>query len=282
MKLIAIDLDGTLLSSNGTISKGNIKAIKEAQKKGHVVAISSGRSLHDTKEIMRRATITCPIITGNGAKSLHQAEAIHNLHFTAQVLKSLMQILEESGLYYEIYTKDGVLVEEDGKSQLEEEIKQLDETNPSWAEEIVEIQYQQHGLKRVPAYADINFTDKQVYKLFVMSFNKEELEDLRNQIADRTDISITTSGRQKLEIGHPEASKGHALELIAEYFAVPMENTVAIGDNFNDLSMFKKAGMSIAMGNAEEEVKQQCTYVTGHHNEDGVAEALRKHLLDKS
>lgn len=280
MKLIAIDLDGTLLSSNGTISEGNVKAIKSAQKEDHVVAISSGRSLHDTREIMRRADITCPIITGNGAKSYHAEEYIHNLYFSDQVLDSMMNVLIDSGLYFEIYTKDGILVEENGREQLEQEIRELGEDDPSWAEKVVEIQYQQHGLQYVPKYTDIDFAGKQVYKLFVMSFQKDELDKLRDHITDRTDISITTSGRQKLEIGHPEASKGHALELIANYFSVPLENTVAIGDNFNDLSMFEKAGVSIAMGNAEAEVKQRCTYVTGDHDEDGVAEAFRKYILN--
>ncbi|MFD1172686.1 Cof-type HAD-IIB family hydrolase [Oceanobacillus picturae] len=280
MKLIAIDLDGTLLSSNGTISEGNVKAIKSAQEEGHVVAISSGRSLHDTREIMRRADITCPIITGNGAKSYHAEEYIHNLYFSDQVLDSMMDVLIDSGLYFEIYTKDGILVKENGREQLKQEIRDLGEDDPSWAEKVVEIQYQQHGLQYVPQYTDIDFAGKQVYKLFVMSFQKDELEKLRDHIAERTDISITTSGRQKLEIGHPEASKGHALELIADYFSVPLENTVAIGDNFNDLSMFEKAGISIAMGNAEAEVKQRCTYVTGDHDEDGVAEAFRKYILN--
>ncbi|WP_042221181.1 Cof-type HAD-IIB family hydrolase [Oceanobacillus manasiensis] len=281
MKLIAIDLDGTLLSSNSTISEGNVEAIKSAQEEGHIVAISSGRSLHDTREIMHRAGITCPIITGNGAKSFHAEEYIHNLYFTDQVLKLMMDVLNHSGLYYEIYTKDGVLVEENGREQLEKEVRELGEEDSSWAEEIIEIQYQQHGLQFVSQYDDIDFTGKQVYKLFVMSFHKEELEKLRDRIAERTDISITTSSKQKLEIGPPEASKGHALELIAQYFSVPMEYTVAIGDNFNDLSMFEKAGISIAMGNAEAEVKQQSTYVTGNHNEDGVAEALKKYVLNE-
>lgn len=92
---------------------------------------------------------------------------------------------------------------------------------------------------------------------------------------------MTTSGHTKLEIAHADASKGHALQFMAGHLNIPMENTVAIGDNFNDLSMFEAAGISIAMGNAEEQVKARSTYVTKTHNENSVAHALRTYILGK-
>lgn len=279
MKLIAIDLDGTLLSSDGTISKANRDAILEAQSQENIIAISSGRSLHDTKQILRNAGLECPIMTGNGGLSFESGRIIQHHILSAEVRSEMMSLIQESGLYYEIYTNEGVLIKNDGRDLLDSEIDAIrDKSTSSELESFahtIDIQYQQNGLIYVPDYQKINFTDKGVYKLFVLSFDKEKLEKMRTDLADREDISITTSGAQKLEIGSSQASKGNALKFMAEHFAIPLESTVAIGDNLNDLSMFEIAGVSIAMGNAEEDVKKQATYITKDHNEDGVAYGLR-------
>ncbi|MBY7144316.1 HAD family phosphatase [Virgibacillus sp. NKC19-3] len=283
MTLIAIDLDGTLLSDEGFINDQNRKAIHEAQRQEHIIVISSGRSLHDSKQILTNAGLNCPIITGNGAVASHSGEIIQNLYLSANVVLEMIDVIEKSGLYYEIYTNKGVFIEGDRRDFLTREINRMKEriTDFEWekANGIVEKQYQQHGITYVPNYREIDYTALDVYKLFVLSFDVERLTQLQDHLMERNDIALTTSGRQKLEIGNPEASKGNALKFIANYFGVPMKDTVAIGDNRNDLSMFYEAGTSIAMENAEEVVKKQADHVTKHHNQDGVAFGLRKWVL---
>lgn len=282
MKLIAIDLDGTLLSDDGTISNVNINNLHRVQKQGHIVVISSGRSLHDTKQIMEDAGLDCPIITGNGAVAFYGGKIIQNHYLPVDVTSKMMEIVEENGLYYEMYTKKGVMVEEDGMDAIQKEIKRMQEEVDDFqlehANHIVDTQYKQHGLIYVPQYKDVDFTSLEVYKIFVLSFNVEQLSKLRDVLIKRNDISLTTSGAQKIEIGNPESSKGNALKFIAGYFGIDLKDTVAIGDNFNDLSMFKVAGMGIAMENAEPIVKEQADYVTKHHNENGVSIALQRHV----
>lgn len=282
MKIITIDLDGTLLSNNGDITKANIDAIHEAQNKGNIVAISSGRSLQDTQQILKNAGINCPIITGNGAKSFHNNTELHNLFLPVPIVKKMMSLLESSELYYEMYTKNGILIKNDGDSVLSKEIEKLQgNTDESfeWAKEIVKIQYKQHGLIYTDNYWDVDLTGLEVYKLFILSFNEEKLQALRGLISKRDDISVTSSGKQKLEIGHVEANKGNALKWLAEYYNVPLEYTVAIGDNLNDIPMFNIAGTSIAMGNAEPETKNYSTHITKRYDEDGVAYALKKYVI---
>lgn len=285
MKLIAIDLDGTLLSTTGTISEENRNAILEAQKQGNIIAISSGRSLHDTKQILQDAGLECPIMTGNGGLSFESNKVIQHHILSDEVLTEMMGLLHETGLYYEIYTNDGVLIKQDNRAILDKEIEAIREQSTSLelenASHTIDIQYQQNGLIYVPDYQEINFVDKGVYKLFVLSFDKDKLEKLRTRLLEREDISITTSGVQKLEIGNPNASKGKALTFMAKHFDVPLEYTVAIGDNLNDLSMFEVAGVSIAMGNAEEIVKKHATFITKDHNDDGVAYGLKKYVLEE-
>jgi len=283
MKLIAIDLDGTLLSEDGTISPTNAEAIHDVQKQGDIITICSGRSLHDTQAILRNAGIDCPVITGNGAIAFHGKEIIRKLIIPDDVILELIPILESKGFYYELYTNQGIHLLARGKEQLDEEIRLLSEQDPKfpieWASKERDIQFQQFGLQYINDYKDIHIPELDVYKIFVLSFDREKLLDLENTLKNRQDISLTSSGSTKLEIAHAEVSKGNTLTYMANYLNIPLQDTVAIGDNLNDISMFKVAGISIAMGNAVEEAKKLSTYTTKRFNEDGVAYALRKYVI---
>lgn len=283
MKLVAIDLDGTLLSIDSTISGENVKAINEAQEQGHVITIATGRSLHDTKRILQNAGLECPMITGNGAVVFHEGNSLKNLVIPAIVLTEMQELLEKNHFYFEIYTNKGVFILQEGRDLLYKEIegnqlKAIDFSLEQITTEI-EIQYNQYGLQYFTDFQNIEFTELEVYKLFVLTFDMNKMVNLQGKLMGREDISLTTSGKSKLEIGHPETSKGNALLFFADYLGISIKETVTIGDNLNDLSMFEIAGTSIAMENAEEAVKKQSTYITTHHDENGVAEALRKYVL---
>lgn len=284
MKLIAIDLDGTLLSENGSISTANIKAIHDVQKQGDIITICSGRSLHDTQSILGKAGIDCPIITGNGAIAFHGKEIIRKLTIPDNVTLELIPSLEAEGFYFELYTNQGIHLLYKGKEQLDEEIRILTEKDANfpfvWANKERDIQFQQFGLHYINDYKDIHIAELDVYKIFVLSFDRAKLQRLKNTLGNRKDISITSSGSTKLEIAHAEVSKGNALTYMANFLNIPLKNTVAIGDNLNDLSMFNIAGISIAMGNAVEEAKKISTYTTKRYDEDGVAYALRNFVIE--
>lgn len=283
MKLVAIDLDGTLLSEKGSISPRNKEALLKMQEQGCKVVISSGRSLHDTRHILEKAGIEAPILSGNGAIAAESGKILQSLVLPAGIITELVLLLEREDYYFELYTNKGVIVHESAKGLLLQEISKLQAGDKDYpaeqANRAIEIQYEQYGISSVGDYEGIDFEEAEIYKIFIFSFHSEKLQQLRSKLVGRTDISITTSGRTKLEIAHPQASKGAALQYIANYFGVPLSETAAIGDNFNDLSMFEAAGVSIAMGNAEEEVKRVSTFVTKDCEEDGVAYAVESFLL---
>lgn len=282
--LIAIDLDGTLLADDGTISARNAQAIRKAQEAGCVVSICSGRSLHDTKAILEEAKLECPLITGNGAITFSDGQQIQTLSMEPAILEELLPQLESENYYYELYTNDGVYLFERGKGMLEREIKEKAGSDKSfstdWATREMNIQFEQKGTRQITDYRDFDLASLGIYKIFVFSFHRDKLDALEEQLSSREDLSLTTSGKTKLEIAHKDTSKGNALATFAEVVGVPMKNTVAIGDNLNDLSMFAVAGMGIAMGNAEEEVKEASTHITKRYNEDGVAYAIEEFVLD--
>ena len=108
----------------------------------------------------------------------------------------------------------------------------------------------------------------------------EVRDDFRRLFGDQ--IEITTSKPQYLEFTHKEATKGRALEYLANLKGIERESVIAIGDSYNDISMLQYAGLAIAMGNAPEEVKAHADYVTGINDEDGVAQAIHRFVLERS
>ena len=285
MKLIAIDLDGTLLGEDSAISQANEEAILDVQNQGDIVAISSGRALYDIEKILQPTRIECPIMTGNGAVSYYKGQEIQRFSLAKNVVEEIVRVLEKSTVHYELYTEQGKFNRPGGKDLLLERIRLLPErVTGRLAEQLNHYLNHHYDLNETLSVAPNQVPETRhlnVYKLLVLSLDENQLHELSERFAERADISLTSSGRVNIELGHPEASKGNALKFMAEHLGIPLENTVAIGDNYNDLSMFEMAGMSIAMGNAEEELKRMSTHQTKHHNEDGVAYALRTYLIHK-
>ncbi|MCU9614410.1 Cof-type HAD-IIB family hydrolase [Caldibacillus lycopersici] len=283
MKLIALDMDGTLLSEDGTISKDNRDMIYRCQDKGDIVAICSGRSLQDILGILEDAGIDCPIISSNGAHVYDGERTVAEFCMSSIAAKEITERLVNENYYFEIYTHQGVQIFTSGREQLKAEIEKLRKDKADfpvkWAYEQIEIQYNQKGLLYSSTFDHTKIQDLQIYKVFVLSFDRGKLKRLEVSLAENELVSLTTSGWTKLEIAHPEVSKGNGLKILAAHYQIPVENTIAIGDNLNDLPMFKVAGTSIAMGNASDEIKAQCTYTTKCYHENGVAYALEKFVL---
>lgn len=278
VKLIAIDLDGTLLREDGTISETDQEAVRNRQANGDIITFCSGRSLHDMQEIAAIANLQVPLICANGSLIYVNGDIIRSQILVEDKLKELMEKLSEAELYFEVYTNKGVYVDKNKKRILEEEKEALFSTpeEKENAEQIIQKQYSQYGLVEVEDYLEAGVTELDPYKIFILTFHRQELEKFAEKWKDREDISITTSGYQKLEIAHPDASKGDALAELARHFQIPRENTVAIGDNYNDISMFQYAGSGIAMQNAEPEVQEYADHITKKNEENGVGYALNE------
>lgn len=278
VKLIAIDLDGTLLGEDGKISEVNQEAIRQRQANGDIVAFCSGRSLHDMKEIAAAANLDVPLICANGSLTSVNDEIIRSQILTSDKLIEIMEKVSEAELYFEVYTNKGVYVQKDKQPILEEEKETLFDTpeEKESAEQIIQIQNMQYGMVEVDDYLEAGVTELEPYKVFILSFRRQELEKLAEVLEDREDIYVTTSGYQKLDVAHPDASKGDALKSLAEYYQIPSERTVCIGDNYNDISMFEYAGTAVAMQNAEPEVKEYADHITRSNEENGVGYALNE------
>jgi len=283
MKLIAIDLDGTLLATDHSISEENKAAIKKAQAANHMVVISTGRALHDTQHILKKAGLQCPIMTGNGSISYHDKKIIRRLEIPAHSLKEIVTVLDNHSLYYEIYGSEGLYFLANGRQILTAEVEYLQQCDPTFSTEfgsyIIERQHQQKGWTYLKSKDTQYLTDLQVYKIYCYSFNKQMIQKAQARLAQNTDFSIIISEKNSFEVVNKEANKGAALLHLAQHLNISPEQIVAIGDNYNDLAMFKVAKVSIAMGNADEEIKNQCTTTTYTNDEHGVAHGIEQYIL---
>ncbi|MGG2934018.1 Cof-type HAD-IIB family hydrolase [Bacillus pacificus] len=283
MKLIAIDLDGTLLSGNKMISKENAEAIRKCQEAGHVVAICTGRSIVDIERLLLEVNLECPIIAENGALIYNDKKMMKRYPIQNMQALEIVNYLEENGLYYQLYTNKGVYVPEYGVESVRNEIDYVKNSNESIdlkeLETIAALYLEHTAFLSAESCKPIVETDIHVHKLLPFSYDMEKLKKLKETFLHNTDLAITSSYWHNLEINHRDAQKGNGLYTLAEHLNIPVENTVAIGDGLNDVSMMEKANLSIAMGNAVEEIKAMCQYETLTNEEHGVAHALYKYVM---
>ncbi|GKU83735.1 Cof-type HAD-IIB family hydrolase [Niallia sp. NCCP-28] len=282
IKCIAIDMDGTLLTSTQEITEENKSAIKQAQQQGVEVVIATGRAYEEAGDLLKEAGIITPMICANGAEiRTNQHEIIGTNPLEKEMAKKIANILHDNQVYYEVYTNRGTYTLDkntarsliidiftvNGHTENMEEIKRA-------AEERL------NDIHQVESYLPlIEDKDQVIYKFLAFNYDQSLLAKVKEELLSVIDgIAISASGKENLEITSVNAQKGIALEEFVKTREIDLKDTMAIGDNFNDLSMLLKVGRAVAMGNAEEEIKKQCHFVTTTNEESGVAKAIHKAL----
>lgn len=287
IKLIAIDLDGTLLNSKSEISKENIEAIKTAQSCGIEIVISTGRAQFDVQTIFEKTGINTWVIGANGA-TIHDPDSklYHSQPIEPSVAYSILDSLEKDGYYYEVFSNNCIFTPQNGRQLLEIEIDRMVSANPDIStdhlKEALVKQFSQTGFTFINNYKEIEQTGIDIYNILAFSFFDEKLEAGWNKYRDLEGVTIVSSAHHNFELEHRDASKGIALSKLAAKLHIPLSQTVAIGDSMNDVSMLTIAGKGIAMGNARKEVKDICDEITLTNDEHGVAEVIHVVLNKKT
>lgn len=282
IKLIAIDLDGTLLSGHSYINEVNASAIRAAQEEGIIVSIATGRAHHNVRDILKPTGLVTPVISSNGSV-IHddQSQHLFSLPLERQQAMEVLDWLEKGDYYYQAHTSKGIYTISNGHQRLAVEVDRLLSTNPDPTLIKMLEAMQSHGaqvqLIRVSSHYDIP-DEVDFYNILALSLDPDKLEAGRLHFAERDDMTMVISGSHNFEMEHKEASKGNALKHLAAHYGIAMEDTMAIGDNFNDVSMITMAGKGVAMGNAEPEVQAIADEVTRTNEEDGVAHAIYRAL----
>lgn len=279
IKCIATDMDGTLLNSIQQVSQENKEAILKAQAQGIEVVVATGRSYQEATYALNEAGLNCPVIGVNGAEvRTKEGDVISAISIDKQIAKGVAKKLQENEVYFEVYTNDGAYTI-DGDKAVSIIVDIILSANPdvNMQEAVTAAEKRVHeGRIHIIDNYDVLFNDEdaQVYKFLAFSFDSKRLEAASNELADFKELTVTTSGHENLEITHKDAQKGIALEAFVKTNGIDLSETMAIGDNFNDVSMFERVGRAVAMGNAGFTIKSLCDVVTDTNDENGVAKAI--------
>jgi Cof subfamily protein (haloacid dehalogenase superfamily) len=286
MKLIAIDMDGTLVNRQLKVTKENSETIKEAVKEGHHVVIATGRSYDEARHTLEEAGLHLPLICVNGAEIRSEGwEILSSIPLTFEQYEDIKKILDEEDIYYELYTSKGTFT--DNREKAYEVMKDIVLTsNPEATDDDVQkaaLRRFRLGLVSVVGDFDKLLSENgiEVYKFLAFSSDTAKLQRSFQHLKGVDSLAVSASADNNLEITNSEAQKGVAVQRYAELKGISLKDTMAIGDNYNDVSMLEVAGFPVAMGNAVDEVKEMASFVTKENDESGVSFAIKKFLEQK-
>ena len=285
--LIAIDMDGTILSPDHSISTKNKQAILAAQSNGIEVVIATGRSFSEAFGPVRSGGLNLPYICLNGAEIREESgELISATHIAEVDIKKITSILDAHTIDYQLFI-DTLIYTKSIKDQIDSFIQLAEAANQIPAvdkiRQDVMDRVEQGSIRQVDSYNElINLRGSEIYKIFGTSYNRLHLDNARKVLQLLPGLAISSSGAGNLEITNINAQKGIAVEKYAKIKGISMANVMVIGDNYNDLSIMERAGLSVAMGNAPAEIKAACTEITTTNEHDGVGlaiEAILQHQV---
>ncbi|MGD6815939.1 Cof-type HAD-IIB family hydrolase [Metabacillus sp. 84] len=277
MKLIAIDLDGTLLSSKLKISGANRNAILKAQEKHHIM-ICSGRAPEDIQAVLKEFDLNCDLAGSNGTVVYSNGVLLSRVSIEEKAARKAAELLDRRNVPYKIYTNEGIFVLNSWSERTKAALEAWDGKGSISESEYRRITEQPKADGAIKLFNQIddllNKEGLSIQKFFILTPDPAIKQELLPLLSQLEGIAPTSSGPNNLEIMNPEGHKGRGLQIMAEQLGIKMEDTVAIGDNFNDVPMMEAAGLSIAMGNADPAVKELCDEETLKNDDDGVAHAL--------
>jgi 5-amino-6-(5-phospho-D-ribitylamino)uracil phosphatase len=259
--LIALDLDGTTLYDWQTLTDETIDTVKKIKDLGHRVVIATGRPYRSSKKFYDQLGLDTPIINYNGAliqhpfdKNFTEQEKYIPLMAVNRIFDEMEEYIENAFCehYEDIYLVKNnetilPLVHPEGGKIIEGIFKDTLQLNPNGFI-LVAKPGQHHHIE--------NFID----------------EHFKDQLGHR---NWGGESKQIIEVFSPETCKGIAIKYLADYYNIPIENTMAFGDGHNDTEMIREAGIGIAMENAVDEVKQVSDHITLSNKENGVAHFLK-------
>jgi Cof subfamily protein (haloacid dehalogenase superfamily) len=284
IKCIATDMDGTLLTATQQITPENREAILKAKEKGVEVVVATGRSYQEAKFVLDEAGLKLPMICVNGAEvRSDEGEIVSSSPLNKDQARQAALRLVENGVYFEVYTNKGTFTEDEDKA-ISIIVDIFSTANPEVPLEKIAQAAEERlhkGLVRIIDHYDKLFEDGhyEIYKLLAFSLDDEKLA-AANIALKEIDLAISSSGSENIEVTSKDAQKGIALEKFVASRGISMEETMALGDNFNDASMLERVGKPVAMGNAVDHIKELCGEVTLTNEESGVGVAIMKVLED--
>ncbi|GFN30258.1 Cof-type HAD-IIB family hydrolase [Paenibacillus xylaniclasticus] len=260
-ELIALDVDGTLLTDDHELTEGTREAVRAAGISGAQIMLCTGRGPNAAYHLLEELELGGIIITHNGAATI-DADArtiVHQFDFAQEQAEPYVKYCRENGVHFDLNTAFDLYIFEEIDQEGYDLYAKFGIT-PILVDHGTKLQ---GGIVKLTAFADPKTLDK-------VEADWREWDG---------GLQVIRSGEYFIDIQHPSASKGNALEQFAIKRGIARERIMAIGNYFNDISMLRYAGLGIAMDNSPQEVKDAADVSTRSNAEDGVKHALMKYVL---
>jgi Cof subfamily protein (haloacid dehalogenase superfamily) len=262
---VLADVDGTLVTKNKVLTPRAIRAVKALQERGVLFAVTSGRPPRGMRMLVEPLGMTVPMAAFNGGIIiLPDMSVVDERAVPGDVAPAVIDTIRSFGLYVWIYRGTEWYVTDPGAPHAERESRTV-----------------QFPPTVVPSYD--SYLDR-VVKIVGVSDDYDLVARCEAAVQQQfgAQVSAARSQPHYLDVTHPTANKGVVIERLSQYFKIPLEQIATLGDQPNDVLMFKRSGLSIAMGNASEEVQNQATYVTDSHEDEGFAKAIEGFILPRA
>lgn len=261
IKLIISDIDGTLLNEKLEYTPRLVAAIKAAEAKGVIFTLATGRMYSSAKNAVCGLDIKVPIICYNGAyiREFNGDKILYQKTIESAAATAILQVCQHHSWHVQYYVNDELFCAKD--SQLIQKYAKMT------------------GIQHHILGDDFYAPQDKINKILLIEEHCNISEIRKILQATGANVDFTSSKTSFLEIVPKGVSKGEAIQQLASYMNVSTDEIMAAGDSYNDLEMIQIVGHGVAMGNAEQAIKDVARYVTDHNNADGLAKAIEKYVL---
>ncbi|MDV7021604.1 pyridoxal phosphatase [Atlantibacter subterraneus] len=269
-RVIALDLDGTLLTPQKTILPESLEALKRAREAGYQVLIVTGRHHVAIHPFYQALALDTPAICCNGTYlyDYHAKNVLASNPMPAVEAQQLIDVLEQHQVHGLMYVDNAMLYQLPTGHVLRTE---------NWARSLPE--HQRPVFLQVPSLRDAAQQADAIWKFALTDADLGRLHEVVAHIEEKFGFACEWSWHDQVDVALAGNSKGNRLAQWVESQGMTMQDVVAFGDNYNDLSMLERAGLGIAMGNADQAIKDRVNTVIGLNTEPSIAEAIYQHLL---
>lgn len=269
-RVIALDLDGTLLTSQKTLLPETVSALAEAQRAGAEVILVTGRHHSAIHPFYQQLQLTAPAICCNGTYLYDYAakQVMDNDPMTTEQAEIVLQHLQEQGIDGLLYADDAMLYHKPTPHVIRTQ---------AWGETLPAAQ--RPVFRHVDSLLEAAHQADKLWKFALSYPDTTKLATLAEQVSREAGVTCEWSWVDQVDIAQQGNNKGKRLKQWLDSRGIPLEQVIAFGDNYNDLSMLESVGLGVAMGNAEEQIKARAGLVIGDNDHPSIADTVRERVL---
>lgn len=287
IKVIASDMDGTLLNEQHLLNERTVHAVKKAQEAGIRFIVATGRNFEQTIHAMGDSGIICDFIVNSGAEIRNSKyEVLQSGSMNMQDCKAVYNILKNYSLMYLFVSENTDYCIGSTKDREDELIQHILTFEKGMTEaEARETSLFKSMLSKtevVSSFEELADSGKPITKIFAASDDLKMLKEIENQLLENPNLAVASSFLNNIEVTDINVQKGIVLKNYIESLGYTMDEVMVFGDSMNDYSMLSMDfGATIAMANGADKVKEAAKYITKSNTEDGVAYVIEELLKQR-